>query len=153
MTCLLADPLWVDRIHQGTWEHGRPGGNLWRVGYRQAGKTGRRELQDTLARKLLWVVHWTLGRLSRRSEDRWELWEQDCSVGGTLALDQRGGCSLEEDTISDHPLEKLPSQNQPETLAHEYQELGPVQVRSQMARTRSRKGAVAGRHKRSMVGE
>jgi hypothetical protein len=73
------------------------------VGHRQEGKTGPRELQDTLARGLLWAVFWVLGRLLRHSVlhyllgDHWELWEQDCSVGGTLALGQREARSVEPD--------------------------------------------------------
>ena len=57
VTCLLANHPWVDWIHQGTWEHGHPVGDLLRVGYRQEGKTERRERQDTLARGPLWAVH------------------------------------------------------------------------------------------------
>ena len=65
VTYLLTVHPWVDWIHQGTWEHGHPVGDLLRVGYRQEGKTERRERQDTLARGLLWAVRWVLGRLSR----------------------------------------------------------------------------------------
>jgi len=105
VTCLLLGNPWVDWIHQGAWERGHPAGDLWRVGYRQEGKTGRLELQDTLVRELLWAVRCVLGRLSRGhstlgylSQGRWELLEQSCSVGGTLALDQQEGCSVEEGT-------------------------------------------------------
>ena len=105
VTCLLPDHLWVDWIHQGAWERHHLAGDLWRVGHRQEGKMGRRELQDTLARGLLWAARWVLSRLSRGhlaldylSEDRLELWEQGRSVGGTWALDQWEGCSQEEDT-------------------------------------------------------
>jgi len=105
VACLLLDHPWVDWIHQGAWECGHPAGDLWRVGYLQEGMTGWRELQDALAQELLRAVRWVLGRFSRGrsaldylSEDRWELWDQGCSVRGTLALDQREGCSVEEGT-------------------------------------------------------
>jgi hypothetical protein len=98
--CLLPDHPRVDWIHQGAWEHGHPAGHLWQAGYRQEGKTGRREVH-TLAWGLLWAVRWVLGRLSRGhlaldylSEGRLELWEQGCFVGGTLSRDRREGCSV-----------------------------------------------------------
>lgn len=80
VTYLLTVHPWVDWTHQGTWGHGHPVEDLLRVGYRQEGKTERRERQDTLAPGLLWAVRWVLGHLSRGhlalaylKEDRWKL--------------------------------------------------------------------------------